>query len=113
MILVENSMLTPRQVSIIYKRLGKAKSLDDVSNGAYYRQVKQCKRKVRRILYTIILLKLIGVLDDQIYTILDQVSAQLDQISIIREQEVSISQEIDRSNLIPLLESVIAKLTKM
>lgn len=116
-ILVKNSMLTPRQVSIIYKRLGTGKSPIespiDISGGAYYRQVKQCKKKIIQIIYTIILLRLMGVLDEQIYTILDQLNAQFTRISLLCEQESRISQGIYTSDLVSILEDVIAKLSKI
>lgn len=116
-ILVKNSMLTPRQVSIIYKRLGTGKSaigiIGGISGGAYYRQVKQCKKKIIQIIYTIILLRLMGVLDEQIYTILDQLNAQFTRISLLCEQESDISQGIYTSDLISVLEDVIAKLSKI
>ena len=111
--LVKNSMLTPRQVSIIYKKLDKGKSPIDVSEGAYYRQVKQCKDKVRQIIYSIILLRLMEVLDDRVYTTLDQLNAQFTQISLVCEQQSDISQEMHTRNLIPVLEDVITKLLKM
>lgn len=112
-ILVKNSMLTPRQVSIIYKKLGKGKSPIIISRGAYYRQVKQCKEKIRQIIYSIILLRLMGVLDDRIYTILDQLNAQFTQITFMCEQESRMSQEMHTKNLIPVLEDVITKLSKI
>jgi hypothetical protein len=112
-ILVKNSMLTPRQVSIIYKKLDKGKTSIDVSEGAYYRQVKQCKDKVRQIIYSIILLRLMEVLDDRIYTILDQLNAKFAQISLMSEQQSDISQEMRTRNLIPVLEDVITKLSKL
>jgi len=112
-ILVKNSMLTPRQVSIIYKKLDKGKTSIDVSEGAYYRQVKQCKDKVRQIIYSIILLRLMEVLDDRIYTILDQLNAQFAQISLMPEQQSDISQELHTRDLIPVLDDVITKLSKI
>ena len=115
--LVKNSMLTPRQVSIIYKKINKEKLPINITEGAYYRQVKQCKDKVRQIIYSIILLRLMGVLDDRIYTILDQLSAQFAQISLLYEQQSHISsdvsQEMRTRNLIPVLEDVITKLSKI
>ena len=112
-ILVKNSVLTPRQVSIIYKKLGKGKSPIIISRGAYYRQVKQCKVKIRQIIYSIILLRLMEVLDDRIFTILEQLNAQFAQISLICEQQSDISQEIRTRSLIPVLEDVITKLSKI
>jgi hypothetical protein len=111
--LVKNSMLTPRQVSIIYKKLDNEKSPIDISGGAYYRQVKQCKDKIRQIIYSIILLRLMEVLDDRIYTILDQLNAQFTQISLVCEQQSDISQEMHTRNLIPVLEDMITKLSKI
>jgi hypothetical protein len=112
-ILVKNSMLTPRQVSIIYKKLDKGKSPIGISDGAYYRQVKQCKDKIRQIIYSIILLRLMKVLDERIYTILDQLNAQFTQISLVCEQQLDISQEMHTRDLIPVLEDVISKLSKI
>ena len=112
-ILVKNSMLTPRQVSIIYKKLDKGKSPINISSGAYYRQVKQCKDKVRQIIYSIILLRLMGVLDDRIYMILDQLNAQFAQISLVCDQRSDISQEIYTKNLLHVLEDVITKLSRI
>ena len=111
--LVKNSMLTPRQVSIIYKKLDKEKSPIDISSGAYYRQVKQCKDKIRQIIYSVILLRLMEVLDDRIYTTLDQLNAQFTQISLVYKQQSDISQEMHTRNLIPVLEDVITKLSKI
>jgi hypothetical protein len=111
--LVKNSMLTPRQVSIIYKKLDNEKSPIDISGGAYYRQVKQCKDKIRQIIYSIILLRLMEVLDDRIYTILDQLNAQFTQISLVCDQQSDISQEMQTRNLIPVLEDMITKLSKI
>ena len=111
--LVKNSMLTPRQVSIIYKKLGKEKSPINISGGAYYRQVKQCKDKIRQIIYSIILLRLMGVMDDRIYTILDQLNAQFTRISLVYEQQSDMSQEMYTRNLIPILEDVITKLSRI
>ena len=112
-ILVKNSMLTPRQVSIIYKKLDKGKSPIGISDGAYYRQIKQCKDKIRQIIYSIILLRLMKVLDERIYTILDQLNAQFTQISLVCEQQLDISQEMYTKDLIPVLEDVISKLSKI
>ena len=111
--LIKNSMLTPRQVSIIYKKLCKGKSPIGISEGAYYRQVKQCKDKIRQIIYSIILLRLMEVLDDRIYTTLDQLNAQFTQISLVCEQQSDISQEMQTRNLIPVLEDMITKLSKI
>ena len=53
------------------------------------------------------------VLDDRIYTTLDQLNAQLTQISLVHEEQLDISQEMYTRNLIPVLEDVITKLSKI
>lgn len=111
--LVKNSILTPRQVSIIYKKLDKGKLPIGISEGAYYRQVKQCKDKIRQIIYSIILLRLMEVLDDRTFIILEQLNAQFAQISLICEQQSDISQEMRTRSLMPVLEDVITKLSKI
>jgi len=53
------------------------------------------------------------VLDERIYTILDQLNAQFTQISLVCEQQLDISQEMHTRDLIPVLEDVISKLSKI
>ena len=53
------------------------------------------------------------VLDDRIFTILEQLNAQFAQISLICEQQSDISQEMRTRSLIPVLEDVITKLSKI
>jgi hypothetical protein len=59
------------------------------------------------------LLRLMEVLDDRIFTILEQLNAQFAQISLICEQQSDISQEVRTRSLIPVLEDVITKLSKI
>jgi hypothetical protein len=63
--IIANSLFTERQISIISKRLASQHKLENVSSGAYYRQVKQCRHKLMSLLYSIILLRYIGAIDEQ------------------------------------------------
>ena len=75
------SLFTDRQISIIYNRTIKQSSRENISAGAYYRQVKQCRIKIKSVLYSILLLRLCGALDREAMITLDKVALQLDVMS--------------------------------
>ena len=79
--LQRKSLFTDRQISIIYNRIIKQSSRENVSAGAYYRQVKQCRIKIKSILYSILLLRLCGALDREGMITLDKIALQLDVMS--------------------------------
>ena len=75
------SLFTSRQLSIIYKRAAKQSSRENISPGAYYRQLKQCRLKIKSVLYSVLLLRLCGALDNQAINTLEKIAVQLDVIS--------------------------------
>jgi hypothetical protein len=75
--IVANSLFTDRQVAIIFNRLRSAGRPANLTSGAYFRQVKQCRDKVDAVLYSAILLQSTGVLEEQGLVALSQVSDQL------------------------------------
>lgn len=75
------SLFTDHQISIIYNRIIKQSSRENISAGAYYRQVKQCRIKIKSVLYSILLLRLCGALDREAMITLDKVALQLDVMS--------------------------------
>ena len=75
------SLFTDRQISIIYNRITKQSSRENISAGAYYRQVKQCRIKIKSVLYSILLLRLCGALDREAMISLDKIARQLDVMS--------------------------------
>ena len=75
------SLFTDRQISIIYNRIIKQSSRENISAGAYYRQVKQCRIKIKSVLYSILLLRLCGALDREAMITLDKIALQLDVMS--------------------------------
>ena len=75
------SLFTDRQISIIYDRITKQFSHENISAGAYYRQVKQCRIKIKSVLYSILLLRLCGALDREAMISLDKMALQLDVMS--------------------------------
>jgi hypothetical protein len=75
------SSFTNRQLSIIYNRVTKHSSRENISAGAYYRQLKQCRTKIKSLLYSMLLLRLCGALDGEAIVTLDKIALQLDVMS--------------------------------
>jgi hypothetical protein len=104
---IENSIFTKKQTSIIYNKLLHEKRAGNISAGAYYRQLGQCRSKVKRTVYTLLLLRLLNVVDVETFAILNQLN---DQLNVILNKP---SDEIDNStlsNVISLMDNVIRKL---
>jgi hypothetical protein len=75
--LVANSLFTPRQVSIISNMLQGGTKPVDISSGAYYRQVGQCRDKAVAVLYSAVLLQSTGVLQSEALGALGRLADQL------------------------------------
>jgi hypothetical protein len=104
---IVNSTLTQKQASIIYNKITKSKSSRKMTSGAYYRQLGQCRTKIRKIVYTLLLLRLLNVLDAGTFSVLDQLN---NQMNVMLNKS---SDEIDAStlnNVTSLIDDVIEKL---
>ena len=75
--IIANSSFTKRQIDIIYKKLNNDDRPTNITPGAYYRQIKQCKQKVRRLLYSLLLLRSLNVIDNQTLIVIERISEQL------------------------------------
>lgn len=84
-----NSLFTERQTYIIYKRLTTKKNVISISRGAYYRQLRQCRRKIISILYSILLLQYIGAIDQQSLSVLQGLSNKLGVIPTLDKSDVT------------------------
>jgi hypothetical protein len=121
LILVENSILTRRQLSIIIRRLKKEEPPKNISTGAYYRQVKQCRKKIKEIIYTLILLRVLQVFDNTMNSALERITVQIAALSLLDQRtdnvtNMIISQHEDKTNLdgiFSVLENVIMRLVNI
>ena len=103
---IVNSIFTEKQTSIIYNKVLKSKPSKNMT-GAYYRQLGQCRTKTRKVVYTLLLLRLLSVVDTETFSVLDQLNNQLN-VMLNRS-----SDEIDATtldNVISLIDNVISKL---
>jgi hypothetical protein len=104
---IENSIFTRKQTSIIYNKILNEKRAENMSAGSYYRQLGQCRNKVRRTVYTLLLLRLINVVDVETFVILNQLNNQL---NVILNNPTDKIDDSTLGNVISLMDNVIGKL---
>ena len=108
--IVKNSLFTDRQLYIISKVKEKQKLLDSISSGAYYRQVRQCKNKIFGIVYSIMLLKIINILDEQAFNTINELSDRLARIS---QSDSDLIRDIDITTVIFKMDQLVSSLSNI
>jgi hypothetical protein len=104
---IANSILTKKQTSIIYNKVLKINATDNITSGAYYRQLGQCRNKIRKTVYSLLLLRFLNVVDAETFSVLDQLNNQLNVILTNPTDEID-STTMD--SVISLIDNVIRKL---
>ncbi len=108
---IENSIFTERQISIIYNKLNNTKSKKRITKGAYYRQVKQCRKKIDQVLFSIILLHTIHALEQDSILLLKKIMEQIDVI-INPDGDIITSQNTINS-VIDVINQIIPRMNKL
>ena len=109
--IVTNSLFTPRQLSIISKQLQGGGKPENISSGAYYRQVNQCRKKVISVLYSMILLQSIGIVQSEASATLNKLAEQLAVIFASEGSDVTSSLNTD--DVMSLINEVIKRVSKL
>jgi hypothetical protein len=109
--IVANSLFTPRQLSIISNQLKGGGKPEKISSGAYYRQVKQCRKKVISILYSMILLQSIGIVQSEAFTTLNKLAEQLTVIFASESSDAMSKLNVD--DVISVINEVIKRVSKL
>jgi hypothetical protein len=109
--IVANSLFTPRQLSIILKQLEESGKPENISSGAYYRQVKQCRKKVISVLYSMMLLQSLGIVQSEALTALSKLSEQLAVIFDSRSSDAMSGLNLD--DVISVINEVIKRISKL
>jgi len=104
---IVNSIFTQKQISIIYNKMLKGKPNQNMTSGAYYRQLRQCRSKIRKAVYTLLLLRLLNVVDTETFSTLDQLNNQSNVILKKQSDEIDVA---SLNNVIFLIDNVIRKL---
>ena len=112
--LIEKNLFTKKQISIIYNKFNipiSTISKNGLSAGAYYRQIKQCKRKYDQLIYTILLFRILNLIDSNTINILDSI---VNQIGTISHQNLNSNSDITNSyDIIKVIDEIIKKTRKI
>jgi hypothetical protein len=109
--IVANSLFTPRQLSIILNQLKGGGKPEKISSGAYYRQVKQCRKKVISILYSMMLLQSIGIVQSEALTTLNKLAEQLTVIFASESSDGMSRMNVD--DVISVINEVIKRVSNL
>lgn len=113
-ILIEKNLFTIRQISIIYNKFNnKTSSIskNKLSAGAYYRQIKQCRKKYDQLIYTLVVFRLLNFIDDSTMETIQSIITQLQKIS---HNEINhTSTHIVPDDIIIVIEKIIRKINKI
>ena len=109
--IITKSFFTERQIYIISNRLINKNKLEDISSGAYYRQLKQCQDKVISLLYSILLLRAIRVVDEQTLSIIDGLADQIAVMLSTKNSDVRFRE--NKQSVMSVLEQIIKRMSKV
>ena len=110
--LVANSLFTPRQLSIISKKLQGGGTTEKISSGAYYRQVKQCRKKVTSVLYSMILLQSMGIVQLEASSTLSKLAEHL-AVIFASESSSDVTTRLNVDDVISVINEVIKRMSKL
>ena len=104
-------MFTPHQISIISKRLQSSGKPENISSGAYWRQVRQCREKVIAVLYSAILLQSTGVLQPEALSALSRMAEQLGVMFASEGSDVPL--QARTTDVISVMEQLLKRMSKL
>jgi hypothetical protein len=109
--IIANSLFTPRQMSIISKRLQGAGKPPSMTSGAYYRQVKQCRDKAVAAMYSVILLQSSGALAPEALSAMARLA---DQLGVIFASEGSdIFDQARMQDVMSVMDALVKRMCKL
>lgn len=105
--IIENSLITEKQFSIISKRLQGDRSVHARSRGAYYRVLEQSRAKIRSVIYSILLLELLDMWDGQAKEVIDRLAKQ---VSVTYGSDIN---DATARDVIYVMEELVRRLSKI
>jgi hypothetical protein len=113
-ILIKKNLFTKKQISIIYNKFNNPisnVSKNNLSAGAYYRQIKQCRRKYDQLIYTLVLFRLLNFIDNSTMETIQSIITQLEKIS---HNDINHnSTKIVPNDIIIVIEKIMRKINKI
>ena len=110
-LLIKKNLFTKRQISIIYNKDNEHVFKNKISSGAYYRQIKQCKKKYERLIYTILLFRLLDLIDSKTVNVIESMVKQIGNISqhkLHHDKDITLPNDI-----VQVIEQIINKINKI
>ena len=109
--IVANSLFTPRQLAIISIKLQGGGRPQNISSGAYYRQVKQCRDKVNAVLYSMILLQSTGIVQQETTGALGKIAEQLGVIFASESSDVA--SRLNVNDVMSVIDQLVKRMSKL
>ncbi len=112
--LIEKNLFTKKQISIIYNKFNTPISnisKTGLSAGAYYRQIKQCRKKYDQLIYTLVLFRLLNFIDKSTMETIESIIKQLEKIS--QHDIHHNSTGMVPNDIIIVIEKIISKINKI
>ena len=113
--LIEKNLFTKKQISIIYNKLNipiSNISKNGLSAGAYYRQIKQCRKKYDQLIYTLVIFRLLNFIDNSTIETIESIIKQLEKISQ-HDIHHHNSTVMVPNDIIIVIEKIISKINKI
>ena len=113
-ILIKKNLFTKKQISIIYNKFNNPisnVSKNNLSAGAYYRQIKQCRKKYDQLIYTLVLFRLLNFIDNGTMETIQSIITQLEKIS---HNDINHnSMKIVPNDIVIVIEKIMRKINKI
>jgi hypothetical protein len=110
--ILTNSLFTQRQFAIISKRLHSKGKAGNISSGAYYRQVSQCREKIIAVIYSAILLQSTGVLQSDALTTSGRLAEQLAVIFDSQNSDIPSSRQ-KLNDVMSVMDELVKRMSKL
>lgn len=105
--IIKKSLFTERQIEIILNQMNLQRAEFAITRGAYYRQVGQSRDKMAALVYTIVLLRGLGVLLPDDMDVILQISSQID---VIKDGDVFPERE---NEIVDVIEQLVKQMVKL
>lgn len=96
---------------IISKRLQGGGKPQNLSSGAYYRQVKQCKEKVLAVMYSMLLLQSTGIIQPDGLAALNRLAEQVRVIFASQARDVVTPEGLE--SVMSVMDQLIKRISKL
>jgi hypothetical protein len=105
--IIERSLFTKKQLEIISKRKRGERAAQQRSRGAYYRLLKQSRDKLAGLIYSLLLLEVMGIMDEQGKMVLNRLASQ---IAVTQTGDID---EYTARDVIRVMDEVVSRISRI